>query len=222
MNKSKIEASIKAFLSSVFNETFAEATLEDGTVIITETEAFEEGAMLYILDTNGEKVDAPDGEYKIEGSTLTVSGSVITKVTADEVEEEIEAEATIETEVKASEETVKEEVVAETEEVVDEVKETEEEIDESKSIEAITEVLERTAELLATLQTQYKELKDEMKTSNEAFSSKLETFENTPASKPITNTNTNNDNTSDGSTSSMLDKYKKQYQSLAKIKLDRV
>jgi hypothetical protein len=57
-------------------ELMAEATLENGTIIFTDAEGFEDGAEVYIVNEEGEKIPLPDGEYTLEdGRTLTISDS---------------------------------------------------------------------------------------------------------------------------------------------------
>ena len=54
----------------------AEATLENGTIIFTDAEGFEDGAEVYIVNEEGEKIPLPDGDYTLEdGRTLTISDS---------------------------------------------------------------------------------------------------------------------------------------------------
>tara|TARA_R110000744_G_scaffold96187_1_gene185876 strand:- start:5514 stop:6191 length:678 start_codon:yes stop_codon:yes gene_type:complete len=51
----------------------AETTLENGTVIFTDSESFEDGAEVYIVNEEGEKIPLPLGEYVTsDGKTLTV------------------------------------------------------------------------------------------------------------------------------------------------------
>ena len=57
-------------------ELMAEATLENGTIIFTDAEGFEDGAEVYIVNEEGEKIPLPDGDYTLEdGRTLTISDS---------------------------------------------------------------------------------------------------------------------------------------------------
>ena len=57
-------------------ELMAEATLENGTIIFTDAEGFEDGAEVYIVNEEGEKIPLPDGDYTLEdGTTLTISDS---------------------------------------------------------------------------------------------------------------------------------------------------
>ena len=57
-------------------ELMAEATLENGTIIFTDAEGFEDGSEVYIVNEEGEKIPLPDGEYTLEdGRTLTIADS---------------------------------------------------------------------------------------------------------------------------------------------------
>ena len=57
-------------------ELMAEATLENGTIIFTDAEGFEDGAEVYIVNEEGEKIPLPDGDYTLEdGRTLTIADS---------------------------------------------------------------------------------------------------------------------------------------------------
>tara|TARA_R110002050_G_scaffold39563_2_gene96744 strand:+ start:5489 stop:6238 length:750 start_codon:yes stop_codon:yes gene_type:complete len=57
-------------------ELMAEATLENGTIIYTDAEGFEDGSEVYIVNEEGEKIPLPDGDYTLEdGRTLTIADS---------------------------------------------------------------------------------------------------------------------------------------------------
>ena len=57
-------------------ELMAEATLENGTIIFTDAEGFEDGSEVYIVNEEGEKIPLPDGDYTLEdGRTLTIADS---------------------------------------------------------------------------------------------------------------------------------------------------
>ena len=106
---------VKLTVSEDKSTELAEAALENGTVIYTDAEAFEEGAEAYIINDEGERIALPPGDYPLaEGGTIVVGeGGVITSVgQAEEVVEEVEASEEVAEEVEASEE-----VSEETEEV---------------------------------------------------------------------------------------------------------
>lgn len=115
-------------------ELMAEATLENGTIIFTDAEGFEDGAEVYIVNEEGEKIPLPDGDYTLEdGRTMTIAdGGKISK--SDEKVEELKEE--IKEDVK---EDVKEELAEDEEEKVEEVKE--ELMDDAYIIDLINKVL---------------------------------------------------------------------------------
>lgn len=71
-------------LPEVEVELEAQAVLENGTVIYTDAATFDEGAEVYIVNEEGEKIPLPDGDYTLEdGSTISIAdGGKVTK-TAD-------------------------------------------------------------------------------------------------------------------------------------------
>lgn len=64
----------------------AEATLENGTVIYTDAEGFDEGAEAYIINDEGEQIALPPGDYELaDGAILSiVEGGKIGSVTPAE------------------------------------------------------------------------------------------------------------------------------------------
>ncbi len=51
----------------------AQAILDNGTIIQTDAESFEEGADVYIVNEEGERIPLPEGDYKLQdGTTLVV------------------------------------------------------------------------------------------------------------------------------------------------------
>lgn len=51
----------------------AQAVLENGTIIYTDAASFEEGAEVYIINEEGEKIPLPEGEYELEdGSKMSI------------------------------------------------------------------------------------------------------------------------------------------------------
>ena len=70
----------------------AQAVLDNGTVIFTDSDSFAEGAEVYIVNDEGEHIPLPEGDYTLEdGSTLTiVEGGLVGAVA---VVEEVEAAA---------------------------------------------------------------------------------------------------------------------------------
>ena len=51
----------------------AQAVLDNGTIIYTDADSFEEGAEVYILNEEGEKIPLPEGDYELEdGSKMSI------------------------------------------------------------------------------------------------------------------------------------------------------
>ena len=76
-------------------QVFKDAKLKDGTIV--SAESFEPGQDLMIIDEEGNKIPAPDGEHTLEdGTSIEVSGGKITEVEKPELEDGIEEEVTIE------------------------------------------------------------------------------------------------------------------------------
>ncbi len=154
-------------------ETFAEATLVDGTRITNMLDAeFEVGQELHVITEEGEHVIAPAGEHSTEsGITITVdSEGKITGVARPDgddsgslAEQEMSAEATEETalaEETVTDESTKEELAEE--EIIQEVMEDEEKLEEV-IIEAIAEIVAPEIEALkAKLADHEKMIKDYM------------------------------------------------------------
>lgn len=77
----------------------AQATLENGTVIATDADAFAVGVQAYVTNDEGEKIPLPDGEYTLEnGTTFTVAEGSISEMNEPAPAEEADpAEAPTET-----------------------------------------------------------------------------------------------------------------------------
>jgi hypothetical protein len=69
----------------------AEATLEDGTVIYSDSESWEQGVNVYILNDEGEKIPVPMGEYTLADGTkvILLEDGIFDSLVA--AEEEVEA-----------------------------------------------------------------------------------------------------------------------------------
>ena len=69
------ESEVEVEVESGKDMKMAEATLADGTKIMSEGEKFEVGQKLYVMTEEGERTDAPQGEHTTEsGIVLTVDG----------------------------------------------------------------------------------------------------------------------------------------------------
>jgi hypothetical protein len=76
-------------------QVFKDAKLQDGTIVSAET--FEPGQDLMIIDEEGNRTPAPDGEHILEdGTCVYVTGGKIDRVEKLETEDGIEEEVTIE------------------------------------------------------------------------------------------------------------------------------
>jgi len=157
-------------------ELMAEATLENGTIIFTDAEGFEDGAEVYIVNEEGEKIPLPDGDYTLEdGRTLTIAegGKISTS------EEKVEA---------SKEEDVKEELAEDIEEVEEEVEEEvkEELMDDAHVIDLINKVLDERfpAEVVEEMSAEDKAV-TELKALLEAQTEELTTLKSQAASEGV-------------------------------------
>jgi hypothetical protein len=72
----------------------AEATLDNGTIIHTDAESFEDGALVYILNEEGEKIPLPEGDYTLaDGSVLSIAESGVVSKSAKSGEGKAEGNA---------------------------------------------------------------------------------------------------------------------------------
>lgn len=76
MNKKEVLSTIRVLLGL---EKFADATLVDGTKVTNDmSDELAEGQKLYVIDAEGNKVDAPEGEHTTDsGITVTVDAEGI-------------------------------------------------------------------------------------------------------------------------------------------------
>lgn len=135
MNRKETLDLIKSLLkfgSEGVKEDFADAKLEDGTIVRVDADDFAEGLELLVIAEDGTMSPAPDGEHKLEdGRVLVVEGGVITSISVAEEQEEEEKEKEIEEEMSEETEEESEESEEETEESEEEEsEETEEEVEE--------------------------------------------------------------------------------------------
>ena len=161
-------------------ELMAEATLENGTIIFTDAEGFEDGAEVYIVNEEGEKIPLPDGDYTLEdGRTMTIAegGKISTS------DEKVEASKE---EIK---EDVKEELAEDTEVIEEEVKEEvkEELMDDAHVIDLINRVLDErftTKVVVEELSAEDKAV-TELKALLEAQTEELTTLKSQAASEGV-------------------------------------
>lgn len=147
----------KPFKVELEEETAAEekvnlatATLEDGTVINSDSEEWAEGVNAYVLGEEGEKIPVPTGEYKLEdGTMLTITDGMVDAIAAAMAEEEVEQ----------SEETEK------TEEAETEVEQAEDKPEEIES---------KLASMIDGLRTEFTEMVSSKDTELEGLKAELE------------------------------------------------
>jgi hypothetical protein len=75
---------------------FAEAPLEDGTIIYTDAEAWEAGVNVYIVDDEDNKIPVPVGEYKLADGRIVVIAEDGILAEIREMEAEVEVEQSTE------------------------------------------------------------------------------------------------------------------------------
>jgi hypothetical protein len=150
----------------------AEKVLVDGTIVMTDSDTFEEGASVFVMGDNEQRIAVPDGSYQAEdGSDMDVKDGKIVAIS------------------EAKEESVDEELSAETKE---ETKESKPEIDLSNYMtksdgfelgKMITEAIElKIADLIKAQNTELEKVKK---------LSATKTFKNTPKSDTKTEVKTN-------------------------------
>jgi hypothetical protein len=191
MNKEQLKELVKEHFNLTEKpETFASATLEDGTKVSNDSaDDFAVGQKLFVITDEGEKVAAPEGEHITEsGIQLIVDAEgVLTGVKKPDEEGEGSADLAEETEAveeamseEVVEETVEEEMSAETEEATtEEFEEDKEEVKmEAPSLEDIIEVIgEVVEEKMASMKDKMGELEEKMGKMEE----KMSAFASEPA-----------------------------------------
>jgi hypothetical protein len=142
---SKFNLSLETIQKS---ELKAEGTLENGTIIHTDAETFEEGALVYVLNEEGEKIPLPEGDYTMaDGSVISIGESgVVSRI--GEGSGESDSEAAPEAQPAKSGDTPppvkkppvkkatksKQDKLAVEEEIIDEEKEVEKEVEEEEKL----------------------------------------------------------------------------------------
>jgi len=171
MAKSKIVLnSIRTLLGMEAEiELIAEAVLEDGTKIATDSEEWVEGAMAYVISEDGEKMPLPTGSYATQdGVKMDVVDGEITAISKEEAVEEAESK--------------------------DEEKEDEELSSESKEVEVDLSAYatkEQLVEALGTLHTELSEMISKVVAENESLKEELESVSKMSAVKPVKHSQTN-------------------------------
>ena len=89
-NQKKVLNTIRTLLGMESEkEMLAEAVLEDGTKIATDSDEWKEGAMAFVISEDGEKMPLPTGNYKTDsGLNLEIVDGEVMAVNQEEVKEE--------------------------------------------------------------------------------------------------------------------------------------
>jgi hypothetical protein len=96
MNKEQALQEIKSRLKALFtSEETSEVKLyrcetKDGTILETDGDNLEVGAMIYKIDNEGNRIPAEDGVYPTSDYTITIQDGTIQAISEPEVEVEIE------------------------------------------------------------------------------------------------------------------------------------
>jgi len=185
MTKDQLKELVKEHFNLVENsQEFDSATLEDGSKVTNDMdEKFEVGQKLYIIDEEGNKVDAPEGDHISEsGIVLTVDaeGVIVGMKEPDEAGEGSDAE---QLEEEAIEEKMSEEVEETTEEFSEEStkegvneemaeQEDEAEMEAMPALEDIISVIgEVVEEKMGAIKEKMEEIKEEVDMMKEKMSS---------------------------------------------------
>lgn len=82
----------------------AEKVLVDGTIVMTDSDTFEEGASVFVMGDNEQRIAVPDGSYQAEdGSDMDVKDGKIVAISTSK-EESVDEELSAETKEEATEE----------------------------------------------------------------------------------------------------------------------
>tara|TARA_Y100000592_G_C5462132_1_gene314566 strand:- start:1091 stop:1699 length:609 start_codon:yes stop_codon:yes gene_type:complete len=92
----------------------AEKVLVDGTIVMTDSDTFEEGASVFVMGDNEQRIAVPDGSYQAEdGSDMDVKDGKIVAISEakeESVDEELSADTKEEEVVEETTEEVKPEI----------------------------------------------------------------------------------------------------------------
>ena len=145
-------------------ELLAEAILEDGTKIATESEEFAEGSMAYVVSEDGEKMPLPSGSYATQdGVSMEVVDGEVISISKEEAVEEAKSE---------------------------DKKEDEEEMSSEIDLSAYA-TKEQLVEALGSLHTELSEMISKVVSENKSLKEDLEKVSKMSAEKPMTHNQTN-------------------------------
>tara|TARA_R110002012_G_scaffold16116_3_gene62731 strand:- start:4500 stop:5075 length:576 start_codon:yes stop_codon:yes gene_type:complete len=145
-------------------ELLAEAILEDGTKIATDSEEFAEGSMAFVVSEDGEKMPLPSGSYATQdGVSMEVVDGEVVSISKEEAVEEAKAE---------------------------DKKEEEEEMSSEIDLSAYA-TKEQLVEALGSLHTELSKMISKVVSENESLKEDLEKVSKMSAEKPVTHNQTN-------------------------------
>lgn len=145
-------------------ELLAEAILEDGTKIATDSEEFAEGSMAFVVSEDGEKMPLPSGSYATQdGVSMEVVDGEVVSISKEEAVEEAKAE---------------------------DKKEEEEEMSSEIDLSAYA-TKEQLVDALGSLHTELSEMISKVVSENESLKEDLEKVSKMSAEKPVTHNQTN-------------------------------
>ena len=145
-------------------ELLAEAILEDGTKIATDSEEFAEGSLAYVVSEDGEKMPLPSGSYATQdGVSMEVVDGEVVSISKEEAVEEAKSE---------------------------DKKEEEEEMSSEIDLSAYA-TKEQLVEALGSLHTELSEMISKVVSENKSLKEDLEKVSKMSAEKPMTHNQTN-------------------------------
>jgi len=145
-------------------ELLAEAILEDGTKIATDSEEFAEGSLAYVVSEDGEKMPLPSGSYATQdGVSMEVVDGEVVSISKEEAVEEAKSE---------------------------DKKEDEEEMSSEIDLSAYA-TKEQLVEALGSLHTELSEMISKVVSENKSLKEDLEKVSKMSAEKPMTHNQTN-------------------------------